>query len=356
MRCAGFVLGGIILCAGVVAQTKVVKKNAVKANNYGVTYSLPKTSLVVTAEVTQVTCKAGIYCQYAEKYLGVKEIISADKVYYELDKVWLKDVGIPDPELTYLIEFKPGTVAPYACLTEDGLLCAINTDYAFVPETTVSSKSSPKTGITEMISESVFTEELLMAGSIARQAEIAAKQIYRIRESRLDILTGEADNIPSDGEAMKITIAELEAREKALTNLFIGTSTQVTERFTLAVTPERELNGEVLFRFSPWFGVVDADDLRGAPVIMNLVITESPPSSEPKEMEKKLRGEKGLVYTIPGKASVEILLNGNSLYKDEVRIAQFGIQESLAPVLFEDKKNPVKIIFYPQTGSIKQIM
>ena len=33
------------------AQTKVVKKNAVKANNFGITYSLPKTSLVVEAEV-----------------------------------------------------------------------------------------------------------------------------------------------------------------------------------------------------------------------------------------------------------------------------------------------------------------
>ena len=38
-----------------------VKKNAVKANNFGITYSLPKTSLVVDAEVTKVTCKAGPY-------------------------------------------------------------------------------------------------------------------------------------------------------------------------------------------------------------------------------------------------------------------------------------------------------
>ena len=59
-----------------------------------------------------------------------------------------------------------------------------------------------------------------MAGSTSRQAEVAAKQIYRIRESRLDILTGEADNLPPDGDAMKLVIQQLEAQEQALSQLF----------------------------------------------------------------------------------------------------------------------------------------
>ena len=63
-------------------------------------------------------------------------------------------------------------------------------------------------------SASVLSEELLMAGSTAKQAEVAAKQIYRIRESRLNILTGEADNLPPDGDAMKLVIEQLEQQEK----------------------------------------------------------------------------------------------------------------------------------------------
>ncbi|KAI4367809.1 hypothetical protein C825_000006 [Parabacteroides sp. ASF519] len=77
-----------------------------------------------------------------------------------------------------------------------------------------------------MTDASVFSEELLMAGSTARQAEVAAKQIYRIRESRLNILTGDADNLPPDGEAMKLVIQQLEEQEKALTNLFTGILTK----------------------------------------------------------------------------------------------------------------------------------
>ena len=73
----------ILFSLPLMAQTKVVKKNAVKANNFGITYSLPKTQLIVDAEVTKVTCKAGPYYKYAEKYLGVKDAVTEDKVYYE---------------------------------------------------------------------------------------------------------------------------------------------------------------------------------------------------------------------------------------------------------------------------------
>ena len=338
------------------AQTKVVKKNAVKANNFGITYSLPKTSLVVEAEVTKVTCKAGPYYQYAEKYLGVKEVIAEDAVYYELGKVRLINRGLPDPDNTYIVEFKPGTVAPYAYLTEEGLLCSINTEY--VPDAEQTKTTSPKqpAAKTPAPSASVLSEELLMAGSTSRQAEVAAKQIYRIRESRLDILTGEADNLPPDGDAMKLVIQQLEAQEQALTNLFTGTTEKETDTYEVNIIPADELEKEVIFRFSKPLGIVDADDLGGAPVYMDLKAIERAPELDPKEAEKKEKSMKGIIYNVPGKASVEITMGKRSLYKGEAQITQFGTQEGLAPVMFEDKKAPVKVTFYPETGAIKQII
>ena len=96
-----------------ISQTRVEKKVAMKSNGYGVTYALPKTSLIVTAEVTKVTCMAGPYYKYAEKYLGVKDVVTNDHVYYELGKIYLENKGVPDEENTYTIEFKSRTVAPY---------------------------------------------------------------------------------------------------------------------------------------------------------------------------------------------------------------------------------------------------
>lgn len=349
------IIASLLLSLPIMAQTKVVKKNAVKANNFGITYSLPKTSLVVDAEVTKVTCKAGPYYKYAEKYLGVKDVITEDKVYYELGKITLENKGVPDADNTYIVEFKGGTVAPYAYLTEEGLLCSINAEYA--PEATVDETVKKKTQTAAKATDtSVFSEELLMAGSTAKQAEVAAKQIYRIRESRLNILTGEADNLPPDGEAMKLVIQQLEEQEKALTNLFTGVRTRETSDYEVSIVPYDNLDKEVLFRFSDQLGIVDADDLGGVPVYMDLKAIDRAPALDPKEAEKKEKSMKGIIYNVPGKASIEINMNKKSLYKGEAQITQFGTREGLAPVMFEDKKAPVKVFFYPETGAIKQII
>ena len=347
------IIAALLLGLPLAAQTKVVKKNAVKANNFGITYSLPKTSLIVEAEVTKVTCKAGPYYQYAEKYLAVQDAIAEDAVYYELGKVRLINRGVPDPDNTYIVEFKPGTVAPYAYLTEDGLLCSINTEYVPAEDKAEKKAVAAKQGAAQ---NSVLSEELLMAGSTARQAEVAAKQIYRIRESRMDILTGEADNLPPDGEAMKLVIQQLEAQEQTLSHLFTGTTEKTTDLYEVSIIPSDELDKEVIFRFSKQLGIVDADDLGGAPVYMNLIATERAPQLDPKEAEKKEKSLKGIIYNVPGKAKVEITMGKRTLYKGEAQITQFGTQEGLAPVMFEDKKAPVKISFYPETGAIKQII
>lgn len=348
------IIVSLLLGMPLLAQTRVVKKNAVKANNFGITYSLPKTALVVDAEVTKVSCKAGPYYQYAEKYLSVKDAVIEDEVYFELGKINLLNRGIPDPDNTYIIEFKQGTVAPYAYLTEEGLLCSINTEYTPAdPDTEIDEEKGNTKKTTDA---SVLSEELLMAGSTAKQAEVAAKQIYRIRESRMNILTGEADNLPPDGEAMKLVIQQLEEQENALTTLFTGTRTREVERYETSIIPYDDLEREILFRFSRQMGIVDVDDLGGSPVYMNLKAIDRAPELDPKEAEKKDKSLKGVVYNIPGKASVEIVVDRKTRYRGEVQITQFGTQEGLATVMFEDKKAPVKVTFYPETGAIKQII
>jgi hypothetical protein len=337
------------------AQTKVVKRNALKSNNFGITYSLPKTTLIINAEVKKSTCKAGPYYKYAEKYLGIKDVVTEDKVFYELGKISLFNKGVPDAEQTYVVEFKAGTVAPYAYLTEDGLLCSINAEYT-PAETELEISKKKKTQDVHVADASVYSEELLMAGSVAKQAEVAAKQIYRIRESRLNILTGEADNLPPDGEAMKLVIQQLEEQEKALTNLFTGIIVEEVADYEVTIVPYDDLDKEVIFRFSPLLGIVDADDLGGNPVYLSLRATERAPELDPKEAAKKEKNMKGIIYNLPGKAVVEITMNKKTLYKGEVQITQFGTQEGLAPVMFEDKKSPVKVYFYPETGAIKQII
>ena len=51
------IIASLLLGMPLMAQTKVVKKNAVKANNFGITYSLPKTSLVVDVSIIVMCSK-----------------------------------------------------------------------------------------------------------------------------------------------------------------------------------------------------------------------------------------------------------------------------------------------------------
>ena len=132
--------------------------------------------------------------------------------------------------------------------------------------------------------------------------------------------------------------------------------TRTTEHYEVTVEPTGDLEKEILFRFSEHLGVVDADDLGGQPVYMNLKAIERAPQLDPKEAEKKEKSLKGIVYNVPGKAGIEIFTSRKSLYKGEAQITQFGTQEALAPVMFEDKKAPVKVYFYPETVAIKQII
>ena len=79
-----------------------------------------------------------------------------------------------------------------------------------------------------------------------------------------------ADNLPPDGEAMKLVIQQLEEQEKALTNLFTGILTKETEHYEVSIIPHDNLDKEVLFRFSKQLGIVDADEFGRYPCLYEL--------------------------------------------------------------------------------------
>jgi len=341
-----------------IAQTKVIKRTATKSNDYGVRYFLPESMLKIQASVSKTEMKAGPYYKYAEKYLGVNNAIVENKTYYELDGVQVYSKGVPDKDNSYIVELKSGTTAPFVYLTEDGLICAINAEYIPPAENTVVNEKPAVTASNSKLSaEALFTEEYLQAGSTAKMAEIAAKQIYKIRESRMDILTGNSDNAPRDGTAMKLVLEQLEVQEKALVELFTGTSVRSDVKpLTFEIEPNAEMDKEIIFRFSKYLGIVGNEDLSGQPVYMSLKKIETEDLGGFADTRKKDKNsDKGVVYNVPGRGIVEIYLGTNSIFKGTFDITQFGTTEMLANPIFENKKAPVKVYFYPETGGIKKI-
>jgi len=348
----------LFLFAGTVSSQEIVKMSAVKGNNYGVVYSLPKTIVSVTAEYTKTTRKAGQFYQYAERYLNITNPIIDDEVIYTLDGIAATTEGIVDKDKSYQVEFKSNTVAPFVSLTKDGLICAINSEYQF-PKKDGDDDTNVQASPQMVDPTSYFSEEILRAGSTAKQAELIAKRIYSLRESRNNILTGEADNMPPDGDAYKLVMNQIDDQEKALTSLFAGTEIKEkgTKKFTL-IPDNKNIENKILFRFSSKLGVVAADDLAGAPVYLSL--TNKNPKQEvfltpkeEKEIEKKF--SKGIIYNVPGKGSLQITYNNKTYVNKEPDIVQYGTQDVLTPQMIDNNKQPIKVIFYPDLGAIKEM-
>lgn len=352
---------GVMLFASVsIAAQTTVKISAVKANNYGVAYTLPKTSITITATTLKTTRIAGEYYQYAERYLNISNPIRKDETVYELTNVSSISKGIPDKANSYLVEFRPNTTSPFLTLTKEGVICGINSDAAFEPKAAIDPEPQNIAANPLPNPRTFLSEEILSAGSTAKQAELIAKQIYKLRESKNNILTGEADNMPPDGNAYKIVMDQLNQQEKALTQMFTGKEmTEIsTAEFTI-VPSDKNIDRQVLFRFSKHLGIVAADDLSGAPVYLSLV-NKNPvekPVLSPKE-EKALaeKFSKGIIYNIPGKANLKISFENKEFVNREVDVVQYGQQDVLADKMFDNNKQPVKVVFFPDLGAIKQII
>ena len=79
-----------------------------------------------------------------------------------------------------------------------------------------------------------------------------------------------SDNMPSDGAQLKIMLDNLNLQEEAMTEMFSGTRDKEEKTFTVRLTPDKEFDNEVAFRFSKKLGVVANNDLAGTPFYISL--------------------------------------------------------------------------------------
>lgn len=314
----------------------------------GIVYYLPKTELEVTVAATMKSFQPGELCQYAERYLRLQDASSMPEQTWEINTIEVTPVGVPNPELAFAIKLKDKSAASQVELTDDGIIKAINTTSPQEKKT----EKAPFVPVQRKDPRSYMTEEMLMTGSSANLAELVAKEIYSIRESRNSLTRGQADYMPEDGNALKLMLTQLEEQEKALTELFTGYTEISEQTFTYRVTPSEDLDKEVLFRFSTKLGIMNKKNLAGDPVYISITQEKSLPTAE--EGKKGKKKPNGVTYNIPVNAQVIIQMGTKKYYEGKIPFAQFGTTEILTYELF-NKKNNTRVIFEPTTGGIVKI-
>jgi len=313
-----------------------------------IVYALPKTELCIQVETEKTTVKPGTFYRYSERYLAAKNVITEEKTTYRLKSVKVNPRAVPDPARTYSY-IPSGSQPVHISINSKGILCGVNVPVEKETGCTASpvllvKENSPSASLLPL------GEEYMMAGSEAKMAEGAAKQIYRIRESRLSLLTADQDKLPADGDSFKSMLDGMNAMESQLTELFIGKTTREVQVQTIYMTPAAAVANDVLFRLSALKGIVASDDLSGTPYYISI----KPMDIKKSGKESRSSNEKtGLFSLLPSSTQIIIGDGVNTVVADQFLIPQFGIIMPLSESLF--KQPAIKVFIDSQTGQLLKV-
>lgn len=320
---------------------------AADAEGEGVTYFLPKTAVEAVLRIEKTTFTPGKLAAYSDIYFK-KPASTTASVTYRIVGIDFRTSAVPDSAKQYSVVFdKKHSLISMDC-DKNGVLMAINAK-AQAAEKYASFVPSRKPAA--LNPEDYMSQDILKSGNLPTMARLVAQEIYDIRDSRTSLARGEADFMPKDGEQLKIMLDQLSTQERALTQVFQGTSVVDTTEQVVTIVPQKDVKKQLAFRFSTHYGLVENDDLSGEPYYAVTedegVIAELPATGE----DKKQKDDLFVAVNLPGKIKVAITHDGRTDASFSTYAAQFGRVEKLSGALF-GKKLTSHIVLNPVTGNV----
>lgn len=318
----------------------------------GLKYYLPKTSVRMQVLVEKTTTKPGQLADYSELYFK-KPGVAAEQTSYRIVGVNFLAQGVPDTDKQFTVAIdKKHSVLSVDC-DANGTLRAINTK-APVCGKPAQFHQAPKPA--PLNPRDYMSQDILTAANLPKMAQLVAQEIYDIRDSRNQLSRGEADNMPKDGEQLRLMYRQLDTQERALMQLFTGTTTVDTTETVISYVPQPADKRVVLFRFSKRFGLATADDYSGEPYYVS-VEDEGTFAKLPEDAAKadKEKDDFRLGVNVPGRIRLSIAnAAGTPLASFETEAGQFGKVEMLNGALF-GKKFTSHIVLDGATGGIVEL-
>ncbi|TFH38961.1 MAG: DUF4831 family protein [Bacteroidia bacterium] len=320
--------------------------DTVKLHEGAVIYSLPLTAFDFTVIAEKRVLKAGPYYKYADQFLGLKDVITQDQVVWDIVEVRINPVTEVDPEQYYVIESDGLMQSNALALKSSGLVLDISSSiYNGRNYATDLNAGSNRLEFRDMGSDEYYNMEQDTTYRLVeldtafiripyvlerrrqltmeQQAENTARILLELREGRHMILTGEATVFPQDAAA----IDEINRLEDEYISLFTGKSFNEIQTFKFFLIPDREMIGKpvIIFRFSPESGVVDAQDLSGRPIVVEMVSAGKVDNINMIKSDLS-GGEKfdKLYYRIPEVVNVRVTDGRRTLGSRRQLVYQFG--------------------------------
>lgn len=323
-----------------------------KAQVEGTPYFLPKTEMRVQLLIEKSDYTPGEFAVYSERFLK-KNAADTPSTEYRIVGISMYTTAVPDSAKEYFVPIDKKHTILNVERASNGVLTAINGKGKAVAQP---KEFVPAPKAKAINPHDFMNEDILTAGSAAKMAELTAREIYDIRDSRNELSRGEADYMPKDGAQLKIMLDNLDRQEAILLQTFQGVTVKDTIQQEVRFVPEKEMTEkELLFRFSKHLGLVDNDDLSGAPYYINIEDMNIIPEPEIDPINaKRAKDDPGITVNLPGKVKATILEGNKAVKVFEFYSAQHGRLEVLSTGLFS-KKMITKLQLNPVTGNIETI-
>ena len=318
----------------------------------GTSYYLPKTAMKFTLTVEKTQYEPGQFAGYAQRYMKQDDVQLEASTTYRIVDTRMHNIAMPDTAKHFTLSLDKRYTISTVERTDNGQLLAINAEPKRVTEP---APFVPARKLRALNPRDFMNEDMLTAGSTAKMAQLIAQEIYDIRDSRNQLQRGQAEFMPADGQQLRIMMDGLNTQERALRQVFEGTTVKDTTEVTLVFVPTENVDRQLFFRFSRHFGLVDNDDLSGVPYYITVYTdAKATDDGEAQKKEKKDKDDIGLVVNTPQKVRATLYCENKVVDSYEFNAGQFGGTESLSGALF-GKKLTTQIVLNPITGGIETI-
>jgi len=308
-------------------------------------YMLSATAFKVNVTVTKVREIKGHYADYAEKLLGLSNIINENKTYYRIKNVAIEPVQVPDMSQPYLVVLSSKQL-------KNGFLYNESQKSAIVPvfgkvEATYTTEATPIPDFfkfyadpTFASTEDAFVETKIIDGVVTQvpanktklvskssnqKAQEAADLISKCRQSQYNLLAGEQETAYS-AEAIDKMVSELKNWENNYLSLFSGITLEDEITYTFYVTPTGETTPAFAFDANSGLSI---DNLTGnnvfsfalSHVLCPKLLAETP---------SKVKANNGYRFRTAVPMNVTLTHQGKTLYDfGSFNLSQYGRIQTL---------------------------
>lgn len=365
----GIIIIGIVMMFSCkpASETRVIKLENAGHISDGIIYALPRTNLNFTITTKRTDIYPGPYHEYAEKYLGIENVPDKETSFWQITDIVINSYKDIDSEQFYMLQPNGKLNFDFNKLIENEVILPINKPIKTQFENEFYSINNAENGIVFKdlsVSKYVGEEEITYYKRVQRdslyakvpvvktqsvyksfedKAKEAANFIFKIREKRVELLSGMADFYP-EGRSLEVALKEMDRLENEYLTLFVGKQFKSNYEANFEFVPTNsELNQPyILFRFSEERGVLQANDLRGRPIIVEIQKTNQTKNLQflidDQINREGLEFKNKLYYRIPELTLVEIFDGNKLLAKRKVNVEQYGITVSLpAEFLMNDE-------------------